>query len=146
MKTEVTARLPRALALLLLLVAACSAADARAVGVYSRSARFPVSLASEEPQDERFSAEQARDAERNWVRGCPCHAWHEQATASRLCLPVAVTQSWAGPAKRKEVFAFSTASDDRWKRYDWDLVRSPWSIRAIDEALTLETALVAGVG
>lgn len=66
------------------------------------------------------------DAERSWVRGCPCEQWHaNEIDANRMCLPLARTAAAAHAlAIRKEVFVFSIASDDRWKRYDWDTVCS----------------------
>jgi len=109
-----------ALALLLPGVQALPIVRAQGYGVYDRFARFPVSAVSERVTDVPLAAEE--DAQ-EWMRDCPCVKWHPEAAASRLCLPVA----WASPemrgASKKEVFAFSIASDDRWKRYDWDLVR-----------------------
>lgn len=112
---------PWALALLLLGAEALPITRGRVLAVYGRVARFPVSAASELPPNDSFAPDQAA---RDWVRDCPCSHWHPGPSASRLCLPVA----WASPERRdprkKEVFAFSIATDDRWKRYDWDLVRS----------------------
>lgn len=88
-------------------------------GVYDRVASFPVPTASGKETYAALAVEEDVD---EWVRDCPCAQWHPAASASRLCLPVA----WASPNSRevskREVFAFSIASDDRWKRYDWDLV------------------------
>jgi Di-N-acetylchitobiase len=54
------------------------------------------------------------------LRACPC------ATRS-LCLPVVFTTRTT-PGK-KEVFAFSVSTDDRWKQYDWDRVTTiAWNV------------------
>uniref|UniRef100_A0AAV1TEQ7 GH18 domain-containing protein n=1 Tax=Peronospora matthiolae TaxID=2874970 RepID=A0AAV1TEQ7_9STRA len=52
------------------------------------------------------------------LRDCPCPNSSNTSELSplSLCLPIDFT----GKRPRKEVFAFSVATDDRWKHYDWD--------------------------
>ncbi|EGZ20514.1 hypothetical protein PHYSODRAFT_345489 [Phytophthora sojae] len=57
------------------------------------------------------------------LRSCPCsgrpnNSDEQLSSLASLCLPVDFT----GKRPRKEVFAFSVATDDRWKHYDWDQV------------------------
>jgi hypothetical protein len=53
------------------------------------------------------------------LRACPCPRSSDEALG--LCLPV----DFGGErTKRKEVFAFSVATDDRWRHYDWEKVGS----------------------
>ena len=50
---------------------------------------------------------------------CPCPSnTSDKLNSWSLCLPV----DFAGKTSRKEVFAFSVTSDDRWQHYDWDQV------------------------
>ncbi|KAJ8526076.1 hypothetical protein ON010_g15103 [Phytophthora cinnamomi] len=54
------------------------------------------------------------------LRSCPCRerpdSDEQLSSFASLCLPV----DFAGKKPRKEVFAFSVATDERWKHYDWD--------------------------
>ncbi|CAH0479485.1 unnamed protein product [Peronospora belbahrii] len=50
------------------------------------------------------------------LRNCPCPSSSDELSSSSLCLPVDFT----GKKYRKEVFAFSVTTTDRWKLYDWE--------------------------
>ncbi|RLN95449.1 hypothetical protein BBJ28_00022427, partial [Nothophytophthora sp. Chile5] len=101
--------------LLLLLLLAVKGCASRSVPVYDRGALL---LTRE-------------DSAR--LGDCPCSRWHETASdddelaAASLCLPVAFRPlaTASGASERKEIFAFSVATDDRWKHYDWGQV--PWN-------------------
>ncbi|EEY65484.1 Di-N-acetylchitobiase, putative [Phytophthora infestans T30-4] len=61
-----------------------------------------------------FLADRLTQEDRARLHDCPCSDKLIKSTS--LCLPVDFT----GKKTRKEVFAFSVATDDRWKHYDWD--------------------------
>lgn len=86
------------LLLLLLLTGACSNREAYAASVYEEGS-FPLNG-------------QLSHAERLVLSGCPCEKPSQ-------CLPVALTHPEAAQPKR-EIFAFSVATDDRWRHYDWE--------------------------
>ncbi|KAG3116253.1 hypothetical protein PI124_g3806 [Phytophthora idaei] len=86
-------RLPSRLLVALALLAATTQCASHSVPVYDAKGLFADRLTQED---------------RARLHDCPC------STAS-LCLPIDFT----GKKTRKEVFAFSVATDDRWKHYDW---------------------------
>ncbi|KAL4159751.1 hypothetical protein PRNP1_000324 [Phytophthora ramorum] len=91
-------RLPIAVTLLSLLLAwECGA---RAVPVYDAKGLFVDRLTHDD---------------RARLHACPCSS-NELENAASLCLPV----DFAGKRPQKEIFAFSVATDERWKHYDWD--------------------------
>ncbi|KAE8888760.1 hypothetical protein PF005_g1898 [Phytophthora fragariae] len=97
--------------LLLLLLGLTRESAARSVPVYDARGLFTDRLT---PDD------------RARLRSCPCserprnssvnNSDEQLSSFASLCLPV----DFAGKRSRKEVFAFSVATDDRWKHYDWD--------------------------
>ncbi|CEG46320.1 Di-N-acetylchitobiase, putative [Plasmopara halstedii] len=61
-----------------------------------------------------LSTEFLAQEERVYLDKCPCN--DSGYVSKSLCLPV----DFAGKKPRKEVFAFSVATNDSWKHYDWD--------------------------
>lgn len=94
----------------LLVVVALVVVLSRAVPVYDAKGLFVDRLTHED---------------RARLRDCPCPSSSDELSSASLCLPV----DFAGKKPRKEVFAFSVATDDRWKRYDWGQVRTAEPIR-----------------
>ncbi|KAG7385944.1 hypothetical protein PHYPSEUDO_000906 [Phytophthora pseudosyringae] len=94
---------PRLLAAVsLLLLALARECVSRSVPVYDVKGLFVDRLTQED---------------RARLHDCPCPSSSDELTSAPwLCLPV----DFASRTPRKEVFAFSVATDDRWKRYDWD--------------------------
>lgn len=86
------------LILLLLLAGACATRGSYAASVYEEG-KFPL--------DDQLS-----DPERLALSRCPCEKPSQ-------CLPVALAHPQATQPKR-EIFAFSVATDDRWRHYDWE--------------------------
>ncbi|ETO59366.1 hypothetical protein F444_22274 [Phytophthora nicotianae P1976] len=78
----------------LVLLAATTQCVSRSVSVYDAKGLFADRLTQED---------------RARLLKCPC-------SSASLCLPV----DFAGKKTRKEIFAFSVATDDRWKQYDWE--------------------------
>ena len=99
--------LPLQLLVALLLLLARDACIPHAVLVYELESPF---------FDNRLTHE-----DRARLRDCPCPNSSNRSELSplSLCLPI----DYTGKRPRKEVFAFSIATDDRWKHYDWDQVR-----------------------
>ncbi|KAG6592743.1 putative Di-N-acetylchitobiase [Phytophthora cinnamomi] len=79
--------------------------DARSAPVFDARGLFPDRLTHDD---------------RARLRSCPCRerpdSDEQLSSFASLCLPV----DFAGKKPRKEVFAFSVATDERWKHYDWD--------------------------
>lgn len=90
---------PRLLVALLLVIVARECAS-RSIPVYDAKGLFADRLTQED---------------RVRLHNCPCDELLNASSGS-LCLPIDFT----GKKPRKEVFAFSVATDDRWKHYDWD--------------------------
>ncbi|KAG1689417.1 hypothetical protein DVH05_002218 [Phytophthora capsici] len=90
---------PRLLVALLLVIVARECAS-RSIPVYDAKGLFADRLTQED---------------RARLHNCPCDELLNASSGS-LCLPIDFT----GKKPRKEVFAFSVATDDRWKHYDWD--------------------------
>ncbi|CAI5711035.1 unnamed protein product [Hyaloperonospora brassicae] len=70
---------------------------------------------------ERLFEDRLTHEDRARLRDCPCSNSNSSDSRSELsllslCLPI----DFSGKTARNEVFAFSVATDDRWRHYDWD--------------------------